>query len=345
MVNVNDIKIFIDPTSKSYYKNRLFDEKNNNLNRDNCLLPFIYLKKFLESKGYSVFTADYLSNGSESEKLNIYISLGVVKNYRKLALKRNVILNSFFIFEPLVVAPELYKNIKRISTFFKNIFLHNTSDELSEYIDKTKNIHKFYWPQTENSVIESLWGNKKRKFLTLINANKKPVLAKKELYRERIRAIEFFSQYNDFDLYGYGWRKHILYWPYLLNRKSILKCYKGSIKSKYEMLAQYNFALCFENMIFEGYVTEKIFDCFFTGTIPVYLGAPDITNYVPKECFIDMREFSDYSNLREYLQSLTENEIQQYRENARIYLSSEKYKLFTKESFAKVILDVIEKDV
>ena len=37
-----------------------------------------------------------------------------------------------------------------------------------------------------------------------------------------------------------------------------------------------------------GYVTEKIFDAFKAGCVPVYWGAENITKYVPAECFIDM---------------------------------------------------------
>lgn len=44
MVELNDIRVFIDPTSEVYYENVLFDATNKYYNRDNCLAPFIYLK-------------------------------------------------------------------------------------------------------------------------------------------------------------------------------------------------------------------------------------------------------------------------------------------------------------
>ena len=83
-----------------------------------------------------------------------------------------------------------------------------------------------------------------------------------------------------------------------------------------------------------GYITEKLFDCFFVGTIPIYLGAPDIEQYVPEDCFIDMRDFNTYEALYEHLSNLCEADIASYREAAREYLSSERYQPFTKEAFA-----------
>lgn len=345
MFVINSVKIFIDPTAEGYYKNILFDATNEYYNRDNCLAPFIYLKKFLETKGYEMFTADYLLNGEKVEKSNIYISLGVLKNYQQLSQQKNVILSSFFIFEPPVVAPKLYKNIKNISKYFKRVFIHNTGSELSKYLNNVPNAEKFYWPQTEGNVIENLWNNRNRKFLTLISANKKPQYYDGELYSERIKAVKFFSRFDEIDLYGFGWDKYIFYWPYLVNRKSIIKSYRGSVKSKYETLNQYDFAICFENMILSGYITEKIFDCFFVGTIPIYLGALDIGKYIPKNCFIDMRDFKNYDELRKYLKSLTTEDIQTYRENAKNYLNSQQYKPFTKEYFAETILKIIQEDI
>ena len=40
-----------------------------------------------------------------------------------------------------------------------------------------------------------------------------------------------------------------------------------------------------------GYMTEKIWDSFKAKTVPVYWGASNIEEYVPKNCFIDYRDF------------------------------------------------------
>jgi len=342
MIDSKDIKIFIDPSSTNYYRGVLFDESNDYYNRDNCLTPFIYLKKFLENKGYEVFTADYLLNGEKSGRMNIYISIGMMENYKILLRRKNIVLSSFFIFEPPVVAPKLYKRIKDLSKYFRKVFVHTTGRDLEEYINGVKNIAKFYWPQIEDNVIEDLWKNKERKFLTLINSNKKPNIKANELYSERIKAIKFFSKYGEIDLYGFNWDRYIFYLPYWFARREILRSYRGTVKSKYETLSKYNFAICFENMKLSGYITEKIFDCFFVGTVPIYWGAPNIEKYIPADCFIDMRKFNNYSELRKFLRGLSSEKIEEYRQSAKRYLKSKQYKFFTKEYFAEMVFELIQ---
>jgi len=344
MIEPKDIMIFIDPSYESYYKDELFNP-NSIYNRDNCFSPSLCLKKIANSRGIGIHTTDYLINGEKSSKINIYSSFGILKNYKKLSTRKDTILSSFFIFEPPVVAPKLYESIKELSKYFNRIFTHSSGEGLEPYIKDGVKLSKFYWPQTESNIIEKIWKNKNRKFLTLINANKKPQNRQMELYSERIKAIAHFSKTNEIDLYGPGWNKMIFFSPSLLNRKAILKVYRGIVESKYETLSKYNFAICYENMILPGYITEKIFDCLFVGTIPIYLGAPDIEKYVPKECFIDKRDFKNYDELRKYLKSLTGKEIASYKEAARGYLNSEKYKPFTKEYFAEMFLKTAIDDV
>lgn len=50
--------------------------------------------------------------------------------------------------------------------------------------------------------------------------------------------------------------------------------------------SQYKFVICFENSKTPGYVTEKIFNVFLSGSIPIYDGAPNITDYIIPESFI-----------------------------------------------------------
>jgi hypothetical protein len=52
-------------------------------------------------------------------------------------------------------------------------------------------------------------------------------------------------------------------------------------ETKLALLRRYRFNLAFENSIDRDYVTEKWFDCFIAGCVPVYLGAPNIGDYAP----------------------------------------------------------------
>ena len=51
------------------------------------------------------------------------------------------------------------------------------------------------------------------------------------------------------------------------------------IPKKIDALRDYMFSFAMENSVYESYFTEKLHDCLLTGTIPVYLGTPDIGDY------------------------------------------------------------------
>ena len=46
----------------------------------------------------------------------------------------------------------------------------------------------------------------------------------------------------------------------------------GNIDNKVEWLKSYKFNLCFENSSYPGYLTEKLFDAFMAGCVPIYWG-------------------------------------------------------------------------
>jgi hypothetical protein len=273
--------------------------------------------------------------------------------------------------EPPVTSPQLYRELSGLTQCFSKVYVHNTEGVGYErYFSHQSNLRKFFWPQVENGVIENLWHNKERGFLATVISNKttapywqvskgqnptglkislnrNPELKDRELYSERIRALVALQRLGNVDLYGYGWDMSLyqilrntpytqsfpsMYWR---NRKALRAIYRGAVKSKYETLSRYKFAISFENMAMPGYITEKIFDCFFVGTIPIYLGAPDVVKYIPKSCFIDMRDFDNYAGLHTYLLKLSDKDICLFREAAREYLSSEQYQPFTKERFVE----------
>jgi hypothetical protein len=53
---------------------------------------------------------------------------------------------------------------------------------------------------------------------------------------------------------------------------------RREIKNKIDGLRNYRFSVCMENYITDLYYTEKILDCFLTGTIPIYWGTKNIKN-------------------------------------------------------------------
>jgi hypothetical protein len=82
-----------------------------------------------------------------------------------------------------------------------------------------------------------------------------------------------------------------------------------------------------------GYVSLKIFDCLRCGVVPVYLGAPDIDDYVDQGAFVDRRNFKSMEELGRYLSNMREEEYKNYADSAQAYLESSKFKLFLSENF------------
>lgn len=72
--------------------------------------------------------------------------------------------------------------------------------------------------------------------------------------------------------------------------------------SKLKTIATYKFTIAFENAVFRDYVTEKFYDPLISGSVPVYLGAPNISEFAPGDkCFINTSDFSSPSSLADYL--------------------------------------------
>jgi len=60
------------------------------------------------------------------------------------------------------------------------------------------------------------------------------------------------------------------------------------IEKKEEGLNRYMFSLAVENAQYKTYVTEKLMDCFATGTLPIYMGSPDIFDHFNPDGIIKM---------------------------------------------------------
>jgi hypothetical protein len=72
--------------------------------------------------------------------------------------------------------------------------------------------------------------------------------------------------------------------------------------TKLGIIAGYKFDLSFENACAEDYVSEKFFDPLVVGTVPVYLGAPNVERFAPGErTFINTADFRNPRELAEFL--------------------------------------------
>jgi Glycosyltransferase family 10 (fucosyltransferase) C-term/Fucosyltransferase, N-terminal len=76
-------------------------------------------------------------------------------------------------------------------------------------------------------------------------------------------------------------------------------------RAKRNALSRYRFTIAFENAIDRDYVTEKFFDPLCAGSVPVYLGAPNIEEFAPADnCFINAASYGSPRALADHLIAL-----------------------------------------
>jgi alpha(1,3/1,4) fucosyltransferase len=262
-----------------------------------------------------------------------------------------VILSAFFAMECPIVEPEIFEALPALRRNFRRIMSWSDTSSLLQFTHSPVSVEHFCWPQSFDGVHAELWSARDRKFLLMMNTNKLPRLYVDELYTERLRAVQYFERFGEIDLFGRYWdeaprrvgRTRVpatlrrgAEWAWGIRQRvrpdplyaAAAAAWRGTSRSKSATFAQYRFALCFENSVLKGWITEKLFDCFFAGTVPIYWGAPDIVDWVPADCFIDRRAFADYAELRRFLHALTPTQEERYREAARDYLASDAFAPF-----------------
>ena len=317
-----------------YQKNKLFDLSDKDINRDNCMYPFYLLKEKLKAKGYELSTHDI--NTIENSEIIIYNEMPTI-----LPTQENIKKSYLLIFESELIKKENWNFVKH--KYFNKIFTWK-----DDILDNKKYFKLNFSQQIIININKNF--NKKEKLCTLIAGNKK-VNHPLELYSKRVKAIRWFEENHpeDFEFYGIGWDRHThsnKYIRFLLRKTKIdilfkpnFLSYRGRVNSKKETLQRYKFSICYENAKdIPGYITEKIFDSFFAGCVPIYWGANNIQEKIPKECFIDKRDFSTYEELYEFMKNVSDKEYLNYLNNIENFLNSSKSHQFSDEFFVNQIL-------
>jgi hypothetical protein len=195
-----------------------------------------------------------------------------------------------------------------------------------------------------DAVIEPHWSRTDRRGIIIVNSNKRAVLSDGELYTERLRALKHFAASGTIDLWGRSWDNGLadLEAEY---GDAVRRTWRGPVDDKYEAMSRYRFAVCYENMVLDGWITEKLFDCLYSGVVPIYLGAPDIGDAVDPACYVDARQFANYDEMQRYLESMSPTDYERFRTAGREYLASAKYRQFSPDAFADRFIRDIESHV
>jgi hypothetical protein len=234
-----------------------------------------------------------------------------------------------------------------------DLFLHRQFDRVFTWNDALVD-DKVYFKFNYGNVLPALIPkdlSKKDKFCAVIAGNRKSAHPQ-ELYSKRVEAVRWFeaNHSEEFDLYGRGWDEYVFQGPRLwraLNRIKFLTkmlapefpSYRGGVGRKQDVLEKHRFSICYENSSgMPGYISEKIFDCFAAGCVPVYWGAPNVKDHIPAVCFLDKREFASYEALYARMKTMTDAEYLSRLGAIEVFLNSEKGRKFSVERFAESVI-------
>lgn len=195
-----------------------------------------------------------------------------------------------WLLESPIVTPHQYEFAKNNYQKFESIFTFDK--EFLELSDKFVLIPLGGCWVPENDRIV----HKKNKITSM-------VYSKKKYLEGHFLRHQAANTITGVDLYGSGYRP---------------------IKNKSEALNDYMFSITIENCKKDYYFSEKLIDCFITGTVPIYWGCPSIGDFFNEKGIIT---FDTIEELKQILNNLNEEDyknMEQYvlenYEKAKKYL-------------------------
>lgn len=190
---------------------------------------------------------------SPIEDCDIIISVNRCSKFKKKTK------SALWMLEPEAIEPDIYRMVKNKKINYDFIVSHR--DKLSTL----NNYIKIYpcvpsWiEENDRKLFE------KTKNISMIASTK--IMCDGHRYRQKVA-----EQIKDVaDLYGRG--------------------RENRIEHKINGLKDYRFSIAMENSCEDTYFTEKIIDCFFTGTIPIYWGTNKILDIFNSEGVIMLEDF------------------------------------------------------
>jgi hypothetical protein len=332
-----------------YRQNRMFME-GYSPEGDELSYPLVLLARELKRLGHEVATLD-MADLSSFDKIFFIDYPTVINKYFRQLLRRRHPEMHLILAEPPIVRPDCY-DPRRHAPFRK--VLTWKRDLVSVSPDKYELfcLSNKFRPGAFSTVPYA-----QRKLCLLINrfmVSTDP----RELFSERTRAVRWFEANapKDFDLMGLDWDRPLFPGP--LSRFNLYLRYAyrrvpglGNIKvnrfpsfigpnkkSLHLTLKDYRFYLAYENSIEPDFLSEKLFNSFFAGCVPIYLGAPNVLDTIPAETFIDRRKFDNYDDLYRYISTMPEKEYKKYLEAIAAFINGPKIRPYTAEGFTELFV-------
>ena len=195
---------------------------------------------------------------------------------------------------------------------------------------------------SENPFRNILFSDKR--FLVAVSMNRWSYMPQ-STYSIRKRAYRYFERaYPElFDLYGIGWNAPCIFYekwfgyPRFSSWRGVVD---NTCVAKVQKIATYKFALCFENNASEpGYISEKITDCFCARCVPVYYGCKEAGDLIPRDAWVDLREFRNFAELGDYLTNMDEARYNRYILAIDRFMQSDQRDFFSNNHLFGAIAD------
>lgn len=296
-----------------------------------------YLKKKLEKDGHSLEL--YTKNTIKDSDVILCMDNAYFSNvdFFKSAYKYNKLGQMIYIeYEPPTANCRIHnkKGLKLLAGLFKSLVSYNDDVVNGKNIikgtigDFFEEERKYYGDFHQRKLLVAITNNTLRRIMHKRNNKYDNYLKREQTVMSLKKKIP-----RKFDLYGASWPDEIKSNGYI------------DRKEKYGILSKYKFAFSFDSYINQrGYISEKIFDCFRAKVVPIYLGADNVLDYIPKECFIDYRDFKSDEELVKFIQKMTKKEWETKILAIEEFLRSDMYKKnFSSEGSAEVLYKEIMK--
>jgi hypothetical protein len=328
-----------------YNSNRMFDGTESPAAGDDVTYTSTKLAKYLRARGHQVNSLNMAEGPFDAV---IFSDHPTLLNPYFLKLRRTKTKLYLYLMENEVNRPDNYWKWNHRD--FEKVFTWDPT-----LVDNKKYFQFFHPGKIPENFRVDL--SQKSKFCVLISSQKYST-HKKALYKERIDIIRWFEREHpgQFDLYGQRWDRFYFssslwrlniflahFYSYFPSRFKVRRfpSFRGRVARKHDVMQAYKFAIVYENAVVPGYLTEKIFDAFFAGCVPVYHGAPDVLNYIPAETFVDRRNFSSNEELYRYLRGMSEKEYLGRISAIEEFVNGERIRLFGPDHFIDVFVKQI----
>jgi hypothetical protein len=224
-------------------------------------------------------------------KYDISLDTFYIEENMNLNLFNSNVNNYGWILEPKGIKPELFDHIKNnVEIYLKKFKYIFTND--SELLDYS---NQFKFCPASGTWIKDKQLHKKTKLISMIASNKNTT----EGHKTRLYWANKLK--NHLDLYG-----------------RISK--ETTIESKEVALNDYMFSVVVENGFFDTYFSEKILDCFVTGTIPIYWGTNSISKYFDERGIIFL---DDSFNINDITRELYQSKLEYVKTNFDVAVREE----------------------